>query len=77
MEEQCGFRQGRGCMDQVFAVKQVCEKYLANGKDVFSTFMDLENAYDTIDQHCMLQVLRVYILSWRKIVESSAEFLCR
>ena len=34
-EEQCGFRQGRGCMDQVFAVRQVSEKYLANGKDVF------------------------------------------
>ena len=34
-EEQCGFRQGRGGMDQVFAVRQVCEKYLANGKDVF------------------------------------------
>ena len=33
-EEQCGFRQGRGCMDQVFAVRQVCEKYLTNGKDV-------------------------------------------
>ena len=32
---QCGCRQGRGCMDQVFAVRQVCEKYLANGKDVF------------------------------------------
>ena len=27
-EEQCEFRQGRGCMDQVFAVRQVCEKYL-------------------------------------------------
>ena len=25
-EEQYGFRQGRGCMDQVFAVTQVCEK---------------------------------------------------
>ena len=34
-EEQCGFWQGRGCMDQVFAVRHVCEKYLANGKDVF------------------------------------------
>ena len=43
-EEQCGFRQGRGCKDQVFAVMQVCEKYLANGKDVFLAFMDLEKA---------------------------------
>ena len=77
-EEQCGFRQGRGCMDQVFAVRQVCEKYLANGKDVFWAFMDLEKAYDTIDRHSMWQMLRVYnIWSWRKIVESSAEFLCR
>ena len=25
-EEQCGFRQGRGCMNQVFAVRHVCEK---------------------------------------------------
>ena len=33
--QQCGFRQGRGYMDQVFAVRQVCEKYLANGKYVF------------------------------------------
>ena len=34
-EEQCLIREGRGCMDQVFDVSQVCEKYLANGKDVF------------------------------------------
>ena len=47
-------------MDQVFAVSQVCEKYLANGKDVFWGFMDLEKAYDTIDQHGMWQMLRVY-----------------
>ena len=31
-EEQRRFGQGRGCMDQVFAVRQVCEKYLANGQ---------------------------------------------
>ena len=33
-EEQCGFRQGKECVDQVFTVRQVYEKYLANGKVV-------------------------------------------
>ena len=54
-EEQCGFRQGRGCMEEV-----LCEKYLANGKDVFWGFIHLEKAYDTIDRHGMWQKLRVY-----------------
>ena len=39
-------------MDQVFAVRQVCEKYLAIRKDVFWAFMDLK-AYDTSDRHGM------------------------
>ena len=47
-------------MDQVFEVRQVCEKYLANGKDVFCAFIDLEKAYDTIDRHGMWQMLIVY-----------------
>ena len=59
-EEQCGFRQDRGCMDQVFAVRQVCEKYLSNVKDVFWSVMDLEKAYDSIDRHGMWKMLRVY-----------------
>ena len=59
-EEQCGFRQGRWSMNQAFSVKQVCKKYLVNGKDVFWAFMDLENAYDTIDRHGMWQMLKVY-----------------
>ena len=59
-EEKYGFRQGRGCMDQVFGVRQVCEKYLANGKDVFRAFIDLEKAYDSIDRHGMWQMMKVY-----------------
>ena len=54
------FRQSRGCMDQVFAVGQVCEKSLANGKDIFWAFKDLEKAYDTMNRHGMWQMLRVY-----------------
>ena len=46
-------------MDQVFAVRQVCEKYQANGKVVFWVFMDLEKAYDTINRHGMWLMLRV------------------
>ena len=73
-EEQCGFRQGRGCIDKVFAVRQVCEKYLTNGKDVFWGFADLEKAYDTIYRHGMWQMLRVYgvggkLLKLLKIVD--------
>ena len=56
-EGQCGFWQSRGCMDKVFAIRQVCEKYAANGKDVFWAFMDLEKAYDVIDQHGMCRCL--------------------
>ena len=45
---------------QVLAVRQVCEKYLANEKYVFWAFMNLEKAYDTIDRHGIWQMLRVY-----------------
>ena len=31
LDEQCGFRRGRGCMDQVFAERRVFEKY-ADGR---------------------------------------------
>ena len=40
----------RGCVAQVFAERQVSEKCLANGKDVFFAFMDLEKTYDTINR---------------------------
>ena len=41
-DEQGGFRRGRGCVDQIFAVRQVCEKYLAKEKDVYWAYMVLE-----------------------------------
>ena len=60
VEKQCGFRQGRGCMDQVYVLRQVSRKCLANGNDVFWAFMDFEKAYDTIDRHGMWKMLREY-----------------
>ena len=40
-EEQCGFRKGRGCVSQIFAVRQLYEKFLAKGWEVYFAFMDL------------------------------------
>ena len=37
-EELCGFRQGRGCMDEVFTVRQVCEKYIAIEKGILGIY---------------------------------------
>ncbi len=64
-DEQGGFRRGRGCVDQIFAVRQVCEKYLAKGKEVFWAFMDLEKAYGRIDREGLWTVLRLYGLGGR------------
>ena len=64
-EVQGGFRRGRGCTDQIFIVRQICEKYLGKGKDVYFAFLDLEKAYDRVDRDAMWNVLRLYGIGGR------------
>ena len=45
-EEQEGCRKGKGCVDQVFAIKMMVEEYLGKGGKVYAALMDLEKAYD-------------------------------
>ena len=59
-EEQCGFRRGRGCVDQIFTVKQLCEKYARKGRTLYWAFMDLEKAYDRVDRDALWEVMRIY-----------------
>ena len=47
-EVQSGFRRGRGCTDQIFIVRQICEKYLGKGKDLYIAFLGLEKVYDRV-----------------------------
>ena len=49
-EVQSGFRRGRGCTDQIFIVRHICEKYLGKGKGVYLAFLDLVKAYDRVDR---------------------------
>jgi hypothetical protein len=59
-DEQGGFRKGGGCVDQIFSLKCVCEKYLEKQEEMFVVFMYLESAYDRVDRQAMLEVLIMY-----------------
>ncbi len=37
-EEQGGFMKGRGCVDQIFAIKMLVEEYLGKDKKVVCSF---------------------------------------
>ncbi len=41
MGDEQDFQKGRGCIDQIFAVKILVEKYLEKDGRLFAAFMDL------------------------------------
>ncbi len=47
-DEQGGFRKGRECVNKIFAVKILVEKYLEKDRKLFAAFMDLEKAYEEL-----------------------------
>ena len=47
-ENQCGFRQGRGCTDQIFLIRQMIEKKREFNNDLYICFIDFAQAYDSI-----------------------------
>ena len=50
-EEQGGFREGRGRVDQIFTLKQIDEK-AQEKKPVHVGFIDLEKVYDRVNGRC-------------------------
>ena len=56
-EAQCGFRPGRSTVDMIFTVRQVQEKCLEQNLDLYSMFIDLTKAFDTVDREALWDVL--------------------
>ena len=48
VEEQAGFRKGRGCVDQGYTLAQVVLKRLEVQKNTYLCFVDLKKAYDSV-----------------------------
>ena len=47
------------CVDQIFVVRQFCEKFLANGREVYLAFMGLKKAYGEVDRRALWQVVSI------------------
>ena len=47
-ENQPGFRKGRGTTDMIFAARQLQEKCLKQCSDLYSIFVELTKAFDTV-----------------------------
>ena len=65
MEEQAGFRVGRGCRDQIFVMRQLAEKTTEKDGKMYAAFIDLEKAYDKVWREDMWRTLATYGVSGR------------
>ena len=64
-DEQCGFRDGRGCVYQIFCLKNLIEKSLERNRKLYVRYMDFEKAYDRIDREGLWECLRMYAIGGR------------
>ena len=66
-EEQAGFRAGRGCSDQIFALRNIVEQCIEWNAPLFVNFVDFRKAFDSIHRDTLWAVIRHYGLP-QKIV---------
>ena len=59
-EEQAGFRPGRSCTDQIFALRRIVEKTIEYQQEVNFNFIDFEKAFDSVDRSCLWKIAASY-----------------
>lgn len=60
-ESQCGFRKNRGTIDMVFAARQLQEKCQEQNSDLYSTYVDLTKAFDTVSREGLWRIMAKYV----------------
>ncbi|BHF60961.1 hypothetical protein SprV_0100393100 [Sparganum proliferum] len=59
-ESQCGFRRHRGTTDRIFAARQLQVKCQEMRTHLYSTFMDLKNAFDTVNREGLWKIMQKF-----------------
>ncbi|BHF66055.1 hypothetical protein SprV_0200906900 [Sparganum proliferum] len=66
-ESQCGFRRYRGTTDMIFAARQLQEKCQEMRTHLYSTFVDLTKAFDTVNREGLWKIMQKFGCSERFI----------
>nr|VZI08286.1 unnamed protein product [Spirometra erinaceieuropaei] len=59
-ESQCGFRRNRGTTDMIFAARQLQEKCQEMRTHLYSTFLDLTKAFDTVNREGLWKIMQKF-----------------
>nr|VZI10075.1 unnamed protein product [Spirometra erinaceieuropaei] len=59
-ESQCGFRRHRGTTDMIFAARQLQEKCQEMRTHLYSTFVDLTKAFDTVNREGVWKIMHKF-----------------
>nr|VZI43003.1 unnamed protein product [Spirometra erinaceieuropaei] len=59
-ESQCGFRRHRGTTDMTFAARQLQEKCREMRTHLYSTFVDLTKAFDTVNREGLWKIIQKF-----------------
>ena len=59
-DEQAGFRKERSCTDHIATLRIILEQSLEWNSPVYTTFVDFEKAFDSVDRDVLWKLLRHY-----------------
>ena len=59
-EEQAGFRKGRGCIDQIFTIRNIIEQCLEWNSPLYINFIDFQKAFDSLHRGTLWKILQSY-----------------
>ena len=60
VEEQNGFRKKRACIDHIYSLTSMIRNRLADNKETFACYIDMQKAFDWVDREMLFYKLLAY-----------------